>query len=209
MSKFLWILDNGHGGIINGVPQTEGKRSPVWDDGTQLFEGEFNRAIVNRLVEELTKHNINYVKLTPSDNDISLYERVIRAKAWCQAADCILVSIHANYGDGTGKASGVEVFTTVGDTESDKIAQVFINKWAEIQPKVRIRTDKQDGDDDKEENFAILRKVPCPAILTENLFMDNEYECRKWLMTDVGRTEIVDVHLAAILEIEKHGLNNL
>ena len=33
------ILDPGHG--FN----TEGKRSPVWEDGTQLFEWEFNRDI--------------------------------------------------------------------------------------------------------------------------------------------------------------------
>ena len=45
-SKYIWILDNGHGGIINGVYQTAGKRSPIWADGTQLFEGEFNRAIM-------------------------------------------------------------------------------------------------------------------------------------------------------------------
>jgi hypothetical protein len=49
-SNYLWILDNGHGGMIDGVYQTPGKRSPVWPDGTQLFEGEFNRAIVKRLL---------------------------------------------------------------------------------------------------------------------------------------------------------------
>ena len=41
-SKYLWLFDNGHGGIIDGVYQTAGKRSPKWEDGTQLFEGEFN-----------------------------------------------------------------------------------------------------------------------------------------------------------------------
>ena len=28
-SKYVWILDNGHGGIIDGVYQTAGKRSPI------------------------------------------------------------------------------------------------------------------------------------------------------------------------------------
>ena len=36
-SNYLWILDNGHGGIIEGEYQTAGKRSPVWDDGSQLY----------------------------------------------------------------------------------------------------------------------------------------------------------------------------
>jgi N-acetylmuramoyl-L-alanine amidase len=49
-SKYLWLFDNGHASIVDGNPQTEGKRSPKWPDGTQLFEGEFNRAIVQRLM---------------------------------------------------------------------------------------------------------------------------------------------------------------
>lgn len=42
----IFILDNGHGGIIDGEYQTKGKRSRVWADGRQLFEGEFNRDIL-------------------------------------------------------------------------------------------------------------------------------------------------------------------
>ena len=34
------LLDNGHG------CDTPGKRSPVWPDGRQLLEWEFNRDIV-------------------------------------------------------------------------------------------------------------------------------------------------------------------
>ena len=43
MQKILFILDPGHG--IN----TPGKRSPVWGDGRQLFEHEFNKDVVNSL----------------------------------------------------------------------------------------------------------------------------------------------------------------
>lgn len=35
------LLDNGHG------YDTPGKRSPIWPDGSQLFEWEFNRDIVS------------------------------------------------------------------------------------------------------------------------------------------------------------------
>lgn len=55
------LLDNGHGGLINGEYQTPGKRSPIWDDGSQLFEGELNRAIVARIAESLTFRQIPYV----------------------------------------------------------------------------------------------------------------------------------------------------
>ena len=54
MSKTI-ILDNGHG---NNTP---GKRSPKWEDGTQLFEYEFNRDIVKRISAMLAKDTIGEV----------------------------------------------------------------------------------------------------------------------------------------------------
>ena len=71
-SNTLVILDNGHG--IN----TPGKRSPVWDDGTQLFEWKFNRNIVNSIIEYLNVAEISYVNLVTEDTDISLSDRVSR-----------------------------------------------------------------------------------------------------------------------------------
>ena len=65
------LLDNGHGGIINGKYQTAGKRSPVWSNKEQLFEGEFNRAIVNGIIEKLTALNIPYVNIAPEYRDVS------------------------------------------------------------------------------------------------------------------------------------------
>ncbi|MBK8888090.1 MAG: hypothetical protein IPN46_16750 [Saprospiraceae bacterium] len=50
------ILDNGHGGVINGKYQTTGKRSPNWDKGV-LFEGMFNRWVVNRIIEKQIEEN--------------------------------------------------------------------------------------------------------------------------------------------------------
>ena len=71
-SNYLWIFDNGHGGIIDGVYQTSGKQSPRWDDGTKLYEGEFNRSIVNRLVKLCNDNNIECVNLVDTQKDISL-----------------------------------------------------------------------------------------------------------------------------------------
>ncbi|MBK8079429.1 MAG: hypothetical protein IPK25_03525 [Saprospiraceae bacterium] len=48
------ILDNGHGGVINGIYQTSGKRSPNWNQGI-LYEGMFNRWVVNRVIEALDR----------------------------------------------------------------------------------------------------------------------------------------------------------
>jgi len=51
MSRYTWLLDPGHGGFIDGVYQTAGKRSPMFPDGSQVFEGEFNRDIVRRIID--------------------------------------------------------------------------------------------------------------------------------------------------------------
>ena len=41
-----------------------------------------------------------------------------------------------------------------------------------------MRSDKTDGDADKEANFWVLRKTVMPAILSENFFMTNRKECK-------------------------------
>ena len=194
-----WLLDNGHGGVIDGLYQTEGKRSPVWSDGSILYEGEFNRAIVARLAELLTEAGIKYVILTPEQEDVNLPERVRRANEWGGA---VLLSVHANAGGG----HGYEVFTSRGATPSDDIADIFLKAFADEFPDERMRTDTTDGDLDKEADFAILARTKIPAVLTECFFMDNEAECRAYLMTKDGRDRIARAHFNAILEIEKGGL---
>ena len=66
--------------------------------------------------------------------------------------------------------------------------------------KFPIRGDHSDGDPDWDSNFAILRDTVCPAILTENLFMNNEKDCR-FLMSDEGVQAVIDIHLRAIQKI--------
>ena len=63
-----------------------------------------------------------------------------------------------------------------------------------------MRFDTTDGDLDKEDNFYILKNTNCPAVLTENLFMDTEKDCR-FLMSKEGQRLIIDIHVAAIIEI--------
>ena len=48
-----------------------------------------------------------------------------------------------------------------------------------------IRSDWSDGDPDKEANYMVLTKTKCPAVLVENLFMDNEDDLRL-LTGDIG-----------------------
>ena len=201
-SKYLWIFDNGHGGIINGVYQTAGKRSPIWSDGSQLFEGEFNRAIVKRLVELCKNENIECVNLVDTEEDIALSERTSKANQLYRESEkpCIYVSIHAN-GFSDESANGWEVYTSVGETKSDEIAQVLFEKAQEEFPTHRMRKDTRDGDADKESNFYVLKNTAMSAILSENFFMTNEAECRL-LMSEEGRDRIAKIHFGMIKDLE-------
>lgn len=192
--KPIVLLDNGHG------KETAGKRSPVWSDGSQLFEWEFNRDIVRRIAEKLEADGIPYQVLVPEENDIALSERVKRANEIAKEFDgkVYVVSVHANAGGGTGW----EIYTSPGQTPSDAIATVFFEEaGTEFMPDGwRTRSDYSDGDPDKEANFYILTKTTCPAILTENFFMDTEKDCR-FIMSEDGRERIANMHVAAIKRV--------
>lgn len=190
------LLDNGHGGIINGEYTTPGKRSPIWNDGTQLFEGEFNRAIVNRIIEQLTTLGINYVNIAPEYWDVRLETRVKRANKY-PASESVYISVHSNAGGGHGS----EMFTSINPTRSDEFATVLGEEFKAEFPSERLREDWSDGDLDKESNFYVLKHTRMPAILTENFFMDNESECKQYLMTKSGRDRIAAYHVKAILRI--------
>ena len=194
----LVILDNGHGGLIDGVYQTLGKRSPIWSDGSQLFEGEFNRAVVNQIIQELTRLGIHYVNIAPEYEDISLKTRVARANEYASQSS-FYVSVHSNAGGG----HGFEVFTSPGNSKSDEIATIFGKEFQKVFPAKALRADLSDGDLDREERFYVLTETKMPSILTENFFMDNEEECKNILMTRQGREMIAQYHVNAILRVKK------
>ena len=162
------MLDNGHGGVINGVYQTAGKRSPEWELGV-LYEGVFNRKVVKGIIKVLQSLKIPYYHLCPEDTDVSLETRVSRANEFTKKSKVptYILSIHANAGGGTGW----EIFTTIGKTKADDVADVFI-KYMKSLPIVH-RADLSDGDGDKESNFFILKDSIAPAVLLECAFMDN------------------------------------
>lgn len=199
--KYHWLLDNGHGGIKDGVYTTAPSKMFKFPDGTTIYEGDFNRKVVNKIAKKLSEKGINYTVIVPELDDISLEKRVKRVDAqYAIDKSCIFVSIHGNAGGGTG----FEVFTSVGQTRSDKIAEVFFKKMQEVFPEKVGRKDLSDGDSDKEAQFYLLRKTDCPSILTENFFMDR-YEDAKLMLSDEGQERIADAHVKAIIEIEQKG----
>lgn len=189
--RIIPLLDNGHG------VDCAGKRSPIWADGSQLFEWEFNRDIVRRIAAKLDDLAIRYEILTPETNDVSLQERCRRANQYQQMYNnCVLFSIHGNAGGGTGW----ECYTSKGTTKADEIATLLYNEAEKEFTGWKIRKDYTDGDADKEANFYILRHTVCPAVLTENFFMDNEKDC-KLMLSESGRERIAKIHINVIKKL--------
>ena len=195
------LIDNGHG------HNTPGKRSP---DG-KFIEATYNREIAKRIVAELQNKGYDAELLVPEEEDISLKERVRRVNAACSASsscpaptghpNVILISIHVNAAGNGSKwtnATGWSVYTCKGQTASDKLAECLCEAAIKNFPGKRIRTDYSDGDSDWEENFYILRHTLCPAVLTENFFMDGlDLE---FLQSKAGKQAVVDTHVEGIIE---------
>jgi N-acetylmuramoyl-L-alanine amidase len=55
-----------------------------------------------------------------------------------------------------------------------------------------------EGQRDKEKNFTILRGTLCPAVLTENFFMDNKKDVA-YLLSEEGREAIIKCHVNGII----------
>ena len=189
------LINNGHG--LN----TPGKRSP---DG-QFLEAIYTREIAKRIVAELQNKGYDAELLVPEEEDIPLKERVRRVNAHCQSlgkSNVILISIHVNAaGDGTKwmNATGWSCYTCKGQTESDRLATCLYDAAIKNFPDRRIRKDYSDGDPDWEENFYILRHSLCPAVLTENFFMDSHSDL-EYLQSKDGKQAVVDTHAEGIME---------
>ena len=200
------LFDNGHG------ITTDGKRSV---DG-RLREYAYARKVVREVVKRLKALGVDARILVPEDADIPLGERANRVNAVCDrvgANRVCLVSVHLNAA-GNGKqwmnATGWEAWTTKGQTQGDKLADCLYDAAESVLggmfPGVlKIRTDMTDGDRDKEENWTILYRSKCAAVLTENFFMDNRADVA-WLESDAGFDAIVRLHVEGVMAyIRKYG----
>ena len=191
----LILIDNGHG------LDTPGKRSP---DG-KFVEATYTREIARRVVADLIDRDYNAQLLVPEPEDVPLSERVRRINTHCNTlgkSHVILISIHVNAaGNGSQwlNATGWSCYTSKGQTTSDRIAECFYEAAKKNFPDRRIRTDYSDNDLDWEENFYILRNSLCPAVLTENFFMDNHSDL-EYLQSRSGKQAIVDTHVEGIVE---------
>lgn len=204
MNDLVVILDAGHGGIdpSTGKYVTPGKRSPIWDDGTQYFEGVGNREIVKIAAKMLKEAGIPvFFTVDPDDfRDVGFGTRISASnKVFAKYKNAIQISVHSNAA-AVEKANGAEVFTSPGETKSDKIATIWLAQHKLMFPNVALRTDKSDGDVDKEAEFGI-NKVKCPSILIETFFHTNREECRI-LQSYEGKFKIAQAIFNTVLRVK-------
>ena len=192
------LIDPGHG------IDTPGKRSP---DG--LFrEYLWNRQVADLILEGLVSAGIDASLVVTETNDVSLRNRVNRVNTICNrlgASNVLLVSIHANAaGNGSAwmNAKGWSCYTSKGKTKSDQVAECLYDAFeAEFQDR-KIRKDMSDGDRDWEENFYVLQKSKCPAVLLENFFYDNREECA-WMLQEETKKRIASAAVKGIIKYIK------
>lgn len=192
------LIDNGHG------ENTPGKRSP---DG--LFrEYKYVREIAEEIERKLISRGFDAERIVKETVDVPLSERSRRINEVCGrlgTSNVILVSIHCNAagnGEEWKTARGWAAYTSKGNTKADKLANFLYEAAENNFPGKSIRKDFQDGDPDWEENFHMLAKTKCPAVLTENFFMDNQKDV-SYLLSLEGRTAIVRAHIEGIINYIK------
>lgn len=199
-SKVCVILGNGHGS------NTPGKCSP----DKRLLEYKYTREIVKMVAAKLKTLGIPYHILVPEEWDVSLSTRAIRVNNLVKSNKAkgittFYISVHVNAaGNGTWQdnknANYWTAWTSIGQTAGDKLADELYRAAHEVLEPCGIRVMEQsygDGDPDYEANFYVLKKTNCAATLTENLFQDNRKNV-DWLLSDLGKQKITEVHVKGI-----------
>ena len=201
--KFQWLIVAGHGGIKNGEYVTPGKRSPIWSDGRQLFEGVSNRKITQKIIEFANKANLIARMVNNTQDDWTLTKRAFECNGIAAASDipCRNIFIHSN-GHSNEAAHGWECFTSPGVTKADKMATLLYKHMQNQFPGRKMRTSFADGDPDKEANFTVLKRTSAPSILSENFFMTNQNECQEILLCPTGIAKIALAHVEMMVEYE-------
>lgn len=200
MSKVI-ILGTAHGKNVAGKCSPDGR----------FKEYVFSREVCMELKHELEMEGHKVLiditdDVVPSTQRAELQKRVNIVNNACAkygTDNCMYVSIHVNAAGNGSKwmnARGWSVYTSIGRTRSDELATCLWCAANQVLPhdsKTALRADRSDGDVDFESDLYVLKKTKCIAVLTENLFMDNEKDC-SYISSPEGHKAIVELHKKGI-----------
>lgn len=198
MSKHTWLLNPGHGGMINGIYQTPGKRSPRVPPG--IYEGEFNRAVVDITEAILREYNVHVINIAsfigPYQtwwNDLDPH--IVAANQLANVFDCRFIHVEANAAaeQGWSGAHGHKAFYYPGSKYGAPMARIFSEKLTQFNGTRDRGVERR--------KYKILRKTSMPAVLLECGFMTNLEEAKR-MATDEFRMHTAEAIVAGIMEIE-------
>jgi len=186
------VLDAGHG------PNTPGKRTPKFDDGTFMHEHEFNNAVIKKLKGKLNKTNKFSVAVVSSDTeDIPLAERVAKEKS---IKPQLFLSVHANaLNDQWGNGKGIESFYNKGSFKGEEYCNIFQKNLIK-DTGLYNRGAKSAPGPYYPHSLYVLKNTYAPAVLVECGFMDNKEEA-KLLISDSYRELVAESLFKSICSI--------
>lgn len=189
------VLDCGHS------KTTSGKHSP----DKSFFEYEYNRILGKRIGNRLTELGIDwcFTYSTDAENDLSLSQRANVANRWASELgknNVILISLHfnaASMGEWV-EAEGFCVFSTKGNTVSDKFANIVVEEAEKI-----LKPLKKKIRGHLESNFTVIFKTTCPSILIEYGFYTDKSEL-EFMKSEEGLKAYEDITVNAILRFNEN-----
>lgn len=163
-------IDAGHGG------QDPGALGPM-----NMRESDVTLKVA-LMLRDLLQGECRVIMTRSADIFVGLSMRALIANQ--QEADLFL-SIHCNSGP-AGEGTGFEVWTSPGQTESDRFATFLYQSFENKFPGKPRRFDTSDGDPDKESKFTVLVSTKMPAALMELEFIHTKAGA-SWLSDTVNQ----------------------
>ena len=169
--RFVIFVDAGHGGIDDfGNYVTPGKRAfhaeyELHANGS-YYEGYENRIVAEMFIEKCTRLGIQTVRTYHPYKDTPLEQRTELVNDYLlRGYFGYLHSFHSNAISSSNTPEALEntigfrVYTTTGQTLSDKIAEKHFYHVKDSTPGWKHSTQSSDGDADYESDFYILRNT--------------------------------------------------
>ncbi len=195
----------GHGGIINKIYQTKGKRGYqpeltklidevlCYDSKGWFYEGVYNREFVFLINAKLKSKGIECENITKTEKDVYLSKRVKDVNEISKLnKNTSFISVHCN-GHTKTSANGFEIFTYLKASKNSlRLAKCIHKSVTDQHPDLKDRGVKK-------KNLKMVRETRCPAVLIELGFMTNTKDC-KYLLENIN--ELADSVVDGIINYQ-------
>ena len=208
------LLDPGHGAYdIHKGYTTPGKRSPRGAKGI-IYEGMSNRAFAFNVAYMLTLEDIDVEVINASTNDVPVEQRAMQVNKIIgtnKASEYLLISVHSNAAPTSPvntftNATGLEIYTaTTASARTTSIATKMAQSLKASLPEIVWRNGLA-GSLVKQQNFTIIKKTRCPAVLLEILFMNGTQDYTL-LASPQWRAQFESAFVKAIKDCAELGSN--